>query len=162
GSGGRGNGGSSSGGIADPAGLGMRMPRVVKGSGSVLVSPKVVPITYDGDPHRADIEAFAPQFAKSKAWAAQTLEDGVGPLTVGAPLHIASAAPSKITDAELQKILTDNLSGNSPAWGAPDPQTIYAFFFPKGSVVDDGSGVSCDVFDGYHYDVVVGNVDVAY
>ncbi|HVV87121.1 MAG TPA: hypothetical protein VHE35_28975 [Kofleriaceae bacterium] len=143
--------------------FGAAMPQVAGANRGTLATPKVVPITYDGDPLRADVEAFFPDLAASTAWAAQTAEYGVGPLTVGTARHLAGPAPAHITDSQIVGILRANLTGANPAWGAPDPNTVYDFVFPAGTIVDDGDGyLCCEDYDGYHWDDQVGGVDVAY
>ena len=149
---------------SDAGTFGQEMPQVVDaGLGPVIAQPRVTAITYDNDSSRSDIEAFYGNFAASTAWAAQTAEYGTGALVAGAPQHITGNAPASATDTDLHGILTQNLTGSAPAWGAPDPNGVYAFFFPKGTAFDDGSGLTvCQDYDGYHSDVVVGGVDVAY
>src|SRR5207244_328184 len=110
------------------------MPQCSGGT-HVIASPKVVTITADADANRADFEAFAPQYAASTSWAMQTSEFGVGALTAGTPQHVATAPA---TDAAAIAALVANLSGTTPAWGAADPNTIYAFYIPKGAPFDDG------------------------
>jgi hypothetical protein len=122
-----------------------------------------MPITYDSDTNRTDIEKFVPMYAASKAWAAHTKEYGVGALTVLGPQHIAGTAPGTLNDSDLTAMLTKNLTGASPAWGAPDANTIYAFFIPTGTIEDDGNGEkSCTDLDGYHASFVVNGVEVPY
>jgi hypothetical protein len=143
--------------------FGMAMPQVAGDHRGVLATPTVVAITYDGDVHRTDLEAFYGDFAASTAWAAQTQEYGVGPLNVGPPRHLPGPAPALITDSQIVGLLRANLTGASPAWGPPDVDTVYAFFFPEGTIVDDGDGyLCCEDYDGYHWDDDVGGVDVAY
>lgn len=144
--------------------LGPLMPQVLKfqPTGLLLTSPKVLPITFAGDANATDISAFFTQFAQSTAWATQTAEYGIGPLTVLPAAQLSAAAPPALADGDLQTLLTKNLTGAAPAWGPPDPSTIYAFFVPAGSIVDDGTGAkSCDLFDGYHAAATVGAVNGA-
>ena len=141
------------------------MPQVVNlnNTQSTLSAPNVVAITYDNDVNRADIEAFFVQWAKSYSWATLTAEYGVGPLSAGTPQHLSGNAPVAPTDGQVRGLLMQYLTGVTPAWGAPDANTIYAFFFPAGSIVDDGTGSKCCTdYDGYHSDVQIGPVDVAY
>ena len=144
--------------------LGALMPRLVTSNPTaILATPKVTAITYDNDTNRSSIEAFFGALAASSVFAAQAAEYGVGALAVGTPRHLAGNAPATITDAAITQILTANLTGSTPAWGSPDPDTVYSFFFPSGTILDDGSGsLCCTDYDGYHYDVSVGGVDVAY
>jgi len=151
-------------GDAGAGALGALMPQVVQlNANSVIANPKVMPILYENDPNRADVEAFVPNYAQSTAWGVHTAEYGVGALTVATVRHIPGSAPATITDAAVTAMLQQNLGGTSPAWGAPDPSTVYAFFFPKGTIVNDGSGgKSCTDYDGYHSSVAIGNVTVPY
>jgi hypothetical protein len=144
--------------------LGALMPRVVAGNrDAVMTTPSIVVITYDDDPSRADLEAFASTYGASAAWAPQTAEYGVGALVAGTPRHLAGNAPATITDAQVLALLHANLGGAAPAWGAPDENTLYSFFFPDGTILDDGFGsLCCTDYDGYHYDEMIGGVDVAY
>ncbi len=162
-SGGGGSGGAGGARAAsDAADLGKGMPQVLlQNPGQTLTAPKVVAITYDGDPNRADIDAFLLQYGMSSVWKGQMAEYGIGPLGVSPPQHLAGPAPASITDDGLTALLDQNLGGANPAWGKPDPSTIYTFFLPKGTVVDSG-GLCCNAFDGYHSDYVVGSTDVPY
>jgi hypothetical protein len=147
------------------AALGALMPQVVRlnTTNAVMLNPKVMPITYDDDTRRTDIEAFITNYAQSTAWTSATSEYGVGTLSSATPQHITGNAPGTIVDSTVIGMLQANLGGASPAWGAPDPNTIYAFFFPAGTIVDDGTGSkSCTDYDGYHYEAAVGTVIVPY
>jgi hypothetical protein len=145
-----------------PPELGPLMPQAIAGTATaVMATPTVLPITWDGDPNRADIDAFFLQYAASPAWAMQTAEYGVGPLNVAVPRHLPGSAAT--TDPEVRTLLTSSLTGPTPVWGAPSQNTVYSFFVPAGSSFDDGTGAKCcDGYDGYHDDVLVGGVDVAY
>ena len=52
--------------------------------------------------------------------------------------------------------------GASPAWGTADASTIYLFVLPEGTSTDDGGGVGCQDFDGYHDQTNVGPTTVSY
>src|SRR5262245_52695545 len=99
----------------EPQPLGPLMPQERAANPSaVMATPTVVAITYDGDPNRADTEAFFAQYAESPAWAMHVGEYGVGALKVGTPHHLAGAAAT--SDAAVRQILSANLTGASPAW----------------------------------------------
>ena len=143
---------------ATPLALGPLMPQELAGDpAAVMATPTVVAITYDIDTNRGDTEAFYAQYAASPAWALQTAEYGIGPLTVGAPQHLAGPAPT--TDDAVHQLLAANLTGATPAWGVPDENTLYSITLPVGTAYTFGGGPFCG---GYHDDVVVGTVDVAY
>lgn len=136
-------------------------PQVVSLGGKVITAPKVVAITYDSDPHQADIDAALKEMAATPFWAATTAEYGVGALTVLPPIHRAEAPPKNLSSFALEQTLVGKLSGASPAWGEADPSTVYLFILPEGTVIDAG-GNCCDGYDGYHDDIKVGATRVAY
>jgi hypothetical protein len=157
------DGGIDAGGLdAPPLALGPLMPQEVAGDGSaIMTAPTIMAITYDGDANRADVEAMFQQYAASPAWAQQTAEYGIGPLAVATPQHLAGTPAAN--DAAIRQLLTTNLTGATPAWGAPSESTVYSFTIPVGATYDDGAGSQCCVgLGGYHDDVIVGGVDVAY
>ena len=143
--------------------FGDRMPQVVGGT-AVIATPKVIAITYANDPNRADYEMFFTQYAASSAWADQTAEYGVAALTVGAPGRLAANAPATLTETQfINNVLTPNVTGAAPAWGAADANTMYEISIPAGLAFDDGSGAKCCTdYLGYHYDTTIGNVDVPF
>jgi hypothetical protein len=89
----------------------------------------------------------------------QTQEYGIGLLSVAAPHHVAGAAAA--SDATVRELLAANLTGAAPAWGAPDESTLYSVTLPVGTAFTDNFG-SPGFCGGYHDDVLIGGVDVAY
>jgi hypothetical protein len=139
--------------------LGPLMPQEVAGnSGAVMATPAVVAITYNGDPSRNDIEAFYGEYAQSSAWMAQTTEYGIGALSVGTPIHLAGQPP--VSDTALHQVITQNLTGATPAWGAPSENTLYSITLPLDTKFTNNIGQPC--CGGYHDDIMVGTTDVAY
>ena len=147
----------------DPTVFGDLMPHAV-GSNKVIAAPKVVAISWANDPNRTDYETFFTQYAASPAWAAQASEYGVGALTVAAPGRLAANAPATLTEPQLiSTVLVPNLTGATPAWGAPDASTLYEVAIPQAMSYDDGSGAKCCTdYLGYHYDTTIAGVDVAF
>jgi hypothetical protein len=94
-------------------------------------------------------------------WTQVTSEYGVGPLTVLPTIVLNQTAPSSLTGSDIEQMLSNNLTGTMPAWGAADASTIYLFLFPPGTVVSD-QGTCCKEFDGFHYEVTVGPTTVPY
>jgi hypothetical protein len=70
--------------------------------------------------------------------------------------------PKNITGVAVFNTLVTNLSGPNPLWGPPDPNTIYTFVFPEGTILSDGGSPCCTDYDGYHYEGAVGATNVAY
>ena len=142
-------------------------PKVIDYGGTVLASPKVQVISYASDPYAADVDAFVQELTQvsAPAWAAQTSEYGVGPLTVLPTISLTGTPPAKQNDnsspSPFQQNLASHLEGASPAWGAADPSTIYLFILPMGSDISAG-GHCCSDFLGYHDEAPVGNSSVPY
>ena len=118
------------------------MPQVRSLGGKVLATPKVVVVTYDGEPYRGELEAFPTALGKSTYWAAVVGEYGVGPITAASsrPVHLSEPAPATIDDADLKKWLEDKLDGTHPEWDPPDGQTIYQIYFPERTIYTLGTG----------------------
>jgi hypothetical protein len=142
---------------AAPLALGPLMPQEALGSATgVMAAPTVVPITFDGDPQRGDVEAFYAQFAASPAWAAVTAEYGIGALEVGSAIHLAGSAVG--SDADIRALLVANLGSAGAAWGSENETTLYSFTLPLDTPYSSDFG-SCG---GYHDDLFIGSADVAY
>ncbi len=138
-------------------------PQVVTLGGPVLTAPKVKAITWTADPNGATADAFDQELINNPYWPATTAEYGVGALAVSSTVHPSTSIPANLTDAQVQSMLSSNLSGSSPAWGAPDKQTIYMVLVPQSTNFDDGTGaVCCTDYGGYHDDMMVGTTDVPY
>jgi hypothetical protein len=162
GAGGSGGSAAGTGGSDFVVGAHPKAPQVVNLGGPVLKTPKLIAITYDEDVNQGEIDKFATELAASSYWAATTSEYGVGPLTIGAPIHITTPAPKTITDAAFTQQLKTNLSGANPAWGKADANAVYTFVLPEGSTIDSG-GVCCDGgYDAYHDELAVAGTTVAY
>jgi hypothetical protein len=54
----------------------------------------------------------------------------------------------------------------TPAFGAPDPDTLYAIYYPQGTTITlDGAGElgqSCAGYGGYHFEIAAGTKQVGY
>jgi hypothetical protein len=123
-------------------------PVVMNAGGTVLATPKVVPVFFANDTAaQTDIEAFLTALAPSSYWAAVSMEYGVGALTI-APTVIATETPPT-TDTALQALITSH-AGGTGGWPASDANTIYAVFLPDGVTLTMGGGTSCKDFGGYH------------
>jgi hypothetical protein len=141
--------------------LGDRMPRAIgRDKGAVLANPVVVPLTFTDDPNAANINAFYGAYGASTAWSDQVAEYGVGTLTGGTPRDLG-LKPQSTSETQLFAVLQANMTGTSPPWGFPDPNTVYAFFIPDGVKFDDGTKC-CQTVDGYHSNVMIGSTEVAY
>jgi hypothetical protein len=121
-------------------------PEEVNAGGAVLAHPKIVPITYDGDPYRAQIEAFIAKIGASGFWSTVTAEYGVGPATTGRPVHLAETAPAVFDDVDVKAWLTTKLDGTHPEFDPPDDETMYIVYFPQGTTYTLFGSTGCKDF----------------
>ncbi len=122
-------------------------PRVVSLGGRVLKSPRIVPITWDGDPWRDSIEQFVATIGTTEYWKSIAGEYGVGPATSANPIHIHASAPGLVTYPQFVAWLQQKLEGNDLEWPLPDGNTIYAIYYPAGTSY--GSGACLDGDDWF-------------
>jgi len=129
-------------------------PQVQSAGGSVLASPKVVPIFFMGDGDaQAQIEMFMTQLAASSYWPTTTAEYGVGALTIQPSVVTTDKPPT--TDSALGTWLATKFP-------APDPSTIYTVFLPGGVVLTQGTSKSCVAFGGYHSETTASGAPLVY
>ena len=125
------------------------VPQLVKMTGDVLATPKIVPIFFTGDDAmKATIESFVGQLAGSAYWTTTTSEYGVGSLTV-LPTILSSDAPPT-SDTALDTWLKGHFNGMNGWPAAPDPQAIYSVFLPAGTKFTTQFGNACEAFGAYH------------
>jgi hypothetical protein len=136
--------------------------QIVDNGESVLTNAFVVPITWDSDPSQATFDDFVDGIGKTAYWSATTAEYGVGPAMSGAAdhVHISTAAPPSMQDADVQALVTTNAG---MAWPAPTDQIVYAFFLPPGTSLQMMGADACSQgIGGYHDQVTVGSIAVSY
>lgn len=129
-----------------------RPPQIVWNGGAVLAHPVIVPVTFDGDPLRANIEQAVATIGCTSWWRAFAGDYGVGDAIGGAPVHVASPPPAMADDSDIRKWILDHVT--SGALAKPDGNTVYALFYPEGATTTYNGAESCKGFYGYH-DVTV-------
>lgn len=143
-------------------------PEVESYGGSVLTAPHVQPILFPNDALESDIQAFTHALHGSSYWNAATSEYGVGDITASDPIIVPEAdtqltGPTTLTDAQIQTWLQTHLDGAHAGWGTPDPNTIYAVYYPANVTITlDPFGESCQGFGGYHMSTNVNGTVVPY
>jgi hypothetical protein len=142
-------------------------PEVQTRGGSVIKTPKVVAIVYPGDDLATQITDFNKKIAASTYWKGVGLEYGVGAMTALDTITLTETAPTAITSSAIETWLKAKLSGATPAFGVPDPDTLYAVYYPSTTTITmDGFGgdpaVSCKGYGGYHFEIAVGSTKVGY
>lgn len=138
------------------------LPEVLSFGGPVLTAPHVVPVFFPGDDYRTQLETYLHQLAASDYWSTATGEYGVGPLTVGESIVLASAPPAKVSSADVDALAqslangTALVQGDAGAAAVADSSTIYALFYPTSTIISEAPGYdSCQSFGGYHADTTV-------
>ncbi len=139
----------------------MAAPQILNLGGSVMKTPKIVPIFYPSEPYLSDLTTFINKLAGSAYWTATTSEYGVGAVTVGTAHTISTSPPGTIDDEAIKTFITSQLTGTAP-WGAPDPNVIYTIYYPAGTNITLQGAQSCQQFGGYHSEVTVGATRVVY
>jgi hypothetical protein len=140
----------------------IKFPTVESAGGPVIANPKVVPVVFANDAMASDIATFTAKIGASAYWKNVGAEYGVGPMTAGEMITIAEPPPATMTADQVSKWVTDQLSGTSPTFGTPDPNTLYAVFYPSTTTIATGSDKSCQAFGGYHDEVSVDGKAIGY
>jgi hypothetical protein len=125
------------------------LPQIVNLGGTVMKSPKIVPIVYQTDGYELQIGQFIYQFAGSSYFTNAVKEYGVGPATATSIFEITGPPPSTIDDFQIQALLSTRIGKNG--WPAADNDTIFTIFFPQQTQVTyPNVGTSCVKFWSYH------------
>jgi hypothetical protein len=133
------------------------LPQVVNLGGPILKQPRLVSVTFLGDPFAVEEDKFVATFPLSDAWKPATIEYGVGQAQVQPPVHVQEKAPKLIQDFEIVDWLTAKLDGKHPEFGQPGPDSLYLLFYPRGTRIEAFGSESCVGFGGYHDALTLGN-----
>jgi hypothetical protein len=137
-------------------------PTVVKSSGSVLTTPKVVVVTFDSEPLAAQVEAFAQAVGASAYWSATTSEYGVGAAQYAGAVHVASPPETTISQTALEAWLASQLDGTHPEWPTADASTIYTIVYPLFDGIEVDDVAPCEGSPAYHGQITLGSIQVPY
>jgi hypothetical protein len=145
------------------------VPQVLKGSGTPLAAPRLVPVFFPGHPYEAKLKDFLARFAASSTWTAMVGEYGVGAPTVANAVDVGTSPAAMLSQAEVVNWLASQLDGTHPEWGPTDAatlaSTVYLLYYPDGTTIGLGPQgfPSCTTFAGYHDDAPIsGGRDVQY
>jgi len=155
------------------------LPQVPYQGGGLLPAPKVVTVTFQGDPMAADLQAFGQGVAASSWWNTVrtgycVTPDGVcaGDGPAGTAVALPEPPASSYSDSSaggpstLQAWLASAITGGS----LPSPDhdavtnTIYTLYFPATTTITFDGTQSCANmgFDGYHNSMTMGAQQVVY
>jgi hypothetical protein len=148
---------------SDPHATDPMFPHVVRGHGSTIARPNVVPILFEEDPLAKSVAEFTQALGKSIYWRDTASEYGVGALRSKNTVLIKEKAPRQIDDAAIVTWLRATFDDRSAVLGAPDASTLYAVYYPARTTVTILGHTSCTDFGGYHSEMVVrGTTRIAY
>jgi hypothetical protein len=115
------------------------VPSVQSAGGTVLASPRVVPVFFPGETDAATITDAVTRYAASAEWSAATAQYGVGAASVAPAVSSTDALPAGLTTSALGYWLEQHLDGTHPEWGPVDEATtassIYVLYPPVGATV---------------------------
>ncbi len=149
----------------EPKTFDVAFPHVQSRGGPIISQPKAIPIVFAGDSLKTQIADFNEKLAGSAYWASTATEYGIGALTTAPVITPSDNAPATTTFLGIEDWLRKKLSGTVPEFGTPNPNAVYAIYFPASTtIVDDGTGLgqSCQGYGGYHSSIQVGAVEVGY
>ena len=136
--------------------------QVVNQGGKVLSAPNIVTVTWSSDPSATTWNGYDDAIGASTYWNAINSEYGVGAATNGGHVSITTAAPSGLSDQDLDTMVSTNVGNGT--WPANTPNTLYAIYMPPGTsllfggAADAGGQDACAAgVGGYHEETQTGN-----
>ncbi len=127
-----------------------RPPQLEYSGGPLLRQPTIIPITFDGDEFRNEIEDFVASVGCTDYWRTTMTDYGVGMAVSGTPIHLTETAPTKITNDQIAAWLRKKIESKA----FPDVEDVlYAIYYPASTLVLLDGERSCQTFGAYHYEV---------
>ena len=136
--------------------------QAVSFGGSVVKTPKLIPIVFAGDASKQQISDFTTKLATSTYWGKISSEYGVGALTAKPAIVLSETPAPQIDDNAIGPWLAGKFQTDSAHFGTPDSNALYAIFYPDGTTITQQSGTSCQEFGGYHFETTAGNTPISY
>jgi hypothetical protein len=126
------------------------LPQLAPGTGLVISEPRLITVTFVGDPNRDQYRAFDAFLPTSKWWRDVTDGYGIGAGTTGTPVELEDALSGKTFDnvRDLRPFLLGAIAqGQLPA---PTPNALYMVYLPEGATVVSNGLTLCAGLYGYH------------
>jgi hypothetical protein len=128
------------------------MPLMINEGGSVIATPKIVTVTFTGNPDTAAEQAFDDSFAEGTPWwTAVTAGYNIGAATSGGHYVLPDTVSNTSLDddqGQVGSLVTAAIT--SGALPVPDANTIFVLFFPSTTTLTVEGGQSCSSFGAYH------------
>lgn len=148
------------------------LPQVDYNGGHILLAPKVVTITFEGDPLESRLQQFGDVITTTPWWEAVSKEyctnaGCIGPGSSGGHVVLPASTTTSYTDSVMPNAAStvkDLIKANvaDGTFPAPEADTLYVVYFPAGvsvslSAPGQGTSQSCvsGGFGGYHQDLAV-------
>jgi hypothetical protein len=126
------------------------LARIVTKGGPIIAKPRLVAVTFAGDPLADQLEAFVRALGGSMYFAQIGADYGVGPASALAPVRVAESGPASATDVDVKGWIAGKLDGTHPEFSPAADDVIYVLFYPQTTTLREGGAQSCDGFIGYH------------
>ena len=129
-------------------------PQISKpADGKVIASPVFLGVYFGTDADQPTLDAMVSKFASSKYWSTLS-EYGVGAATVSTSIAVTEAAPTAVTDNEIDTWLKGKLDGTHAEFGGVDATTlaskILVLFYPSTTTISAFGGKLCVGIGSYH------------
>jgi len=128
------------------------MPLMIDEGGSVIAAPKIVTVTFTGNPDVAALQAFDDQFVEGTPWwTAVTAGYKIGAATAGGHYILPDTVSNTSLDddqGQVGTIVTEAIT--SGALPTPDANTIFVLYFPSTTTITIQGGQNCTSFGAYH------------
>ncbi len=136
------------------------LPQLANNGGPILANPRIVPVFFKDDDMANDLEDFVASMGCTDYWRSAVGEYGVGDALAAPAVHLPDAAPTKITDTQIESMLSKMITAGTLE--APTKDSVYTLFFPETTTITEQGAESCQAFGGYHTDITVSGKHVAY
>jgi hypothetical protein len=128
------------------------LPLMVNEGGSVMAAPKIVTVTFAGNPDVTALQTFDDTFAEGTPWwKAVTAGYNIGPATAGGHYVLPdTVSNTSLDDDQGQVGLLVTTAIGSGALPQPDANTVFVLFFPSTTTLTVQGGQGCSSFGAYH------------
>ena len=163
------------------------LPLVDYNGGRVLQNPKIVTVTFQGDPLESRLQQFGDVITTTPWWTAVSAEycqqpnnkPCIGPGSSGGHVVLTTPAAQDYTDSStggpstIQDFIKQHVLGASagdagvddsgadggaaPDFPAPDENTLYVIYFPATTTITLDGSPSCNSFGAYHNTTILPN-----
>lgn len=115
----------------------------------MIAAPKIVTVTWAGDPNADALESFGDKLGTSEYWRSTVGEYGISAATSGAANHVrvSTPPPATMTRDDVEALIVERAPGGS-GWPAYDASTIYVLYVP--------ASIDLQPTDPYHSETEVG------